>query len=428
MDLSGSVVSAQRRLRRHPRLWGLMARSGVALGLSLENLRMLETMSRPWWLYRAGGRVPAGRVERRPPRAVAERDIDLCERLIAAFTAAASENEIDGERSGIWGWILDTHQRRLAEALDRGYARELASLLGSMFQQEFVWGITSDHGIRHHEKALGLRVLSLNSLDMLVSLAEAVGVVPVENPAQGKTGVAFDGGIAKLMDKLDRALGFEVDFPDVGAPYGLTVDGRLITLDTPEQIYAALRLDLARRNHLLGRPEGSTRVVEIGGGYGGTCYWFLRVCPDIARYTILDLPIMNVLQGYFLAQAHGASVVSFYGEEPAQVRILPASALAQVDTPFDMLVNKDGMPEMPPDAVTSYLQWARVSCDGLFYSCNQEAKAEFPLVGGTQGVVHEAIARVGGFDRVRRDRSWLRRGYVEEIYTSGRAGGMLPSA
>jgi hypothetical protein len=425
MELYKLMLGGLRRLRRLPWLWNIIVRSSVSAGLSLENLTLLETISRPWWLYRAAGRVPQGRMEKRPPLPVTTEDVALCERLIEAFAAAENKaGQVEASPS-IWGWIRDTHQRQLSETLERHDALELASLLASMFQEKFVWGITGRHDLRDHETALGLRILSLKSLDILVSLAEAVGAVPVESP--GQAGLAFDGGIAKLMADVDRALGFRVNFPSVGAPYGLIADGHLITLDTPEQIYGALRLDQARRDYLLPRPESSVRIVEIGGGYGGMCYWFLRMCPNVGPYTIIDLPIMNVLQGYFLARAQGAKTVSLFGEDAGSVRVLPNSALAEVDTPFDVLVNKDSMPEMSHDTMTSYLEWGRVNCDGLFYSYNQETNAEFPLVSGCQGVVYEAIERVGGFKRMRRDSSWLRRGYVEEIYLPTSSSSKLAS-
>jgi hypothetical protein len=69
---------------------------------------------------------------------------------------------------------------------------------------------------------------------------------------------------------------------------------------------------------------------------------------------------------------------------------------------------------MPHGAMMEYLEWGASNCEGLFYSYNQEASAEF--LGETQGVVHRAVAKVGHFERLRRDASWVRRGYVEEIY------------
>ena len=57
------------------------------------------------------------------------------------------------------------------------------------------------------------------------------------------------------------------------------------------------------------------------------------------------------------------------------------------------------------------------NCDGIFYSYNQEAAA--PFDGEPQNVVSEVVARLGGFTALRRDPSWLRRGYVEEVYRFG---------
>ncbi len=393
----------------------ILIRLGTPIGVTRNNWTLLEIMSRPWWLYRPRGRVPAGKIERRSPNPVTAADVALCERLLAAFAASTSRDAPGGEtHSGIWAWILETYQRQLAQALTHGDAHDLAQLLASMFQEDFVWGTAPGGHVRESDSRLGARIFGLKSLDSLVSLAEALGVVPVENPEQGRAGIAFDAGTAELVARIDRALGFRVDAPDVGAPFGLVIDERLITLEAPDQIYAALRLDQAIRAHLHRRLGSAPTVVEIGGGYGGMCYWFLRIHPDTARYTIVDLPIMNVLQGYFLTQALGPTAVSFFGEPSAQVALVPNTALAAIETPFDVLVNKDSMPEMPQDTMVDYLEWGRLSCSGFFYSYNQEATADF--LGKTQGVVHAAVGQIGGFNRIRRDQSWLRRGYAEEIY------------
>jgi hypothetical protein len=320
----------------------------------------------------------------------------------------------------MWLWIFDAYQRELAATLERGDEEGLAAVMASMFQEDFVLGLASGPLITHTNSRLASRIWCLKSFDALVSLAEALGVVPVENPEQGGTGLAFQAGLGDLLLRLERELGFRLDFPDVGAPSGVTVQDRLITPDTPDQIYAAVRLDQAICLHLDRGTGGveSRRVVEIGGGYGAMCYWFLQRREAVATYTIVDLPIVNVIQGYFLACALGPTRVSFYEEPSSQVMIVPNHALAEVASPFDVLVNKDSMPEMPHAAMIEYLDWGATNCEGLFYSYNQEVNADF--LGEAQGVVHRAIAALGCFERLRRDESWVRRGYVEEIYVPGK--------
>ena len=392
-----------------------LVRVGTPIGVTRHNWTLIEIMSRPWWLYRSRGRVPLCEIQYRAPKPVTEADVALCRRLLRAFMVATSEGNSKGEtHTGIWSWILDKHQRRLAQALESDDAQRLARLLASMFQEEFVWGIAHGGLIRESRSWLGARILNLKSLDLLVALAESLGVSPVENPEQGRAGIAFEDGVAALVSQIDRAAGFRVDTPEVGAPFGLAIDGRLIAFETPGQVYTAMRLDRAIGTHLAEQPGTSASIVEIGGGYGGLCYWSLKTRPHTARYTIVDLPIMSVLQGYFLAQALGPAEVSLCGEPPARVTLLPNSALGKVETPFDVLVNQDSMPEMPYDTMVDYLEWGSSHCRGLFYSYNQEAAADF--VGREQGIVFKAVGQVGGFKRIRRDPSWRRRGYAVEIY------------
>ena len=401
---------------RTPLAHGLVA-AGARVGVTPFNWRMVRSTRRLTWHLRAGNALPRLAHEARPPEPVTDADEVLCERLIAAYEAALGENGEGSQTSGLWSWIYETRQRPLAELLDRRDVRGLATELASMFRKTFMVGIAAGSLKDHSESALGARIWRVRTLDGLVSLAEALGVVPVEDPEIGGRVRALEGEIPDLIERLETALGFAIDFPGVGAPYGLVVHGRLVTIDSPDQMYSAIRLDEALRAHLPDVAAGAPRVTEVGGGYGATCLWFLRRRPNVARYEIVDLPIVNVLQGYFLSRVLGASAVSLFGEEPAQVVISPNSALWSLRSGYDVLVNKDSMPEMPEDAVLDYLRWARSSCTGIFFSCNQES--QMPFLDQRLGFVPEAVEQVGGFSRLRRDQSWVRPGYVEEVYAVG---------
>jgi hypothetical protein len=394
-------------------------RSALRVGVTETNWLALKTTRRPRMLRRSIRRVGGVELKWRAPATVTDADIVLCERLISAFDAATSRTG-SLSTTGVWAWVMDTHQHQLVASLERRDPRELAALLASMFREELIWGLggMAPGGMPDHsESRLGSRVLMLKLVDSLVSLGEALGVVAAENPEQGYVG-SFDprleGAIPELVAELERIIGISLSFPEIGAPYGLDVEGRLITADTPDQLYTAVRLGEAIDVHLGERGDGPLRVVEIGGGYGGACYWLLERRLHATRYTIVDLPTVNVLQGYFLAQALGQAAVSFFGEPQATVAILPNHALAQVECPCDVLINKDSMPEMPYDTMVEYLSWARSSCGGFLYSSNHEAGA--PFLEHAQGRVADAIRQVGGFRRLAREQSWVRPGYVEEIY------------
>jgi hypothetical protein len=297
------------------------------------------------------------------------------------------------------------------EALDRRDPVLLANRLASMFRSEFVRGMTQDAIELMNQAKWSRRLSCVHTLDRLVSLAESLGCARTENPEQPGVAIALTDGVEKLVLDTEAALGASLDFPNVGAAFGLEIAGRLITANSPDQMYGASRLRHAIHEHLPDR-KGPLSVVEIGGGYGAIAYWSLQLMD--ARYTIVDLPLTNVVHGYFLAQALGAGEVSYYGEPAAWVVVLPTHALDNIEAPFDVLVNKDSMPEIPEPAVLEYLEWARANCNGIFFSYNQEGGV--PFEGTQQNVVHQMLDRVGGFARIRRDPSWVRGGYVEEIF------------
>ena len=385
--------------------------------------RTLESFDRPAWLYRLGGAAPTGELRFRPARPVTDADLALCRRLVAAYRLARSEAP---PPSGMWSHaVFDERQRALRDALQRGEPAAVADLLGAMFRSDFVLGMAPGSLGRERRPGPLARLSWLSSMNKLVALAESLGTVRTENPEQGAVGSALRAGIDELVAGMEDQLGLSLDFPHVGAAYGVVAGGRLITPETPDQVYGAARL-LAVIDAYLPRSDEPPRIVEIGGGYGAMAYWLLQMLD--ARYVIVDLPIVGVLQGYFLSQALGHEAVALHGEAPAQVTILPNHALASVQAPVDVFANKDSLPEIPLDAAVGYLEWARSACRGPFYSNNQESAAVFD--GVAQNVACELVARVGGFTRVRRDASWLRRGYVEEVFlpVSGAAAGLAANA
>jgi hypothetical protein len=388
-----------------------LTRIGGLFGLGAANFQMLESVRRPEWIYRSRRRLPRGEFQFRHARPVADEDVALCERLIGAYAAATGASR---QSPGMWSEIFGTRQRELAAALERHDPETLARLLASMFRSDFVLGMAPGSMFRHTRSRVGARIWWLRSLDGLLSLGEALGAASAEGPEQGLPGKAFEEGIEKLVAEIESSLGISIDFPDVGAAYGLSAGDRLIPIESPEQIYAAMRLREAVRRYLEPDRMRNLRVVEVGAGYGGMAYWFLQLHAGIERYVIVDLPITNVLHGYFLSQALGAAHVSLFGEKPARVQVMPDSALDAIEGSQDVLVNKDSFPEMPERAMLDYLEWARSNCEGILYSYNQEAGA--PFQGVPQNVVPSALQRVGGFERLQRDCSWLRRGYVEEVY------------
>jgi hypothetical protein len=371
----------------------------------------VERFSRIRWLSRGRSALPPTPMSFRAAKPITADDLSLCDRLLVAYHSASTEVP---PQEGMWVTsVFQKRQQTLLEALHSHDRRELARVLASMFRSDIVVGMAAGSFGLNNLWAGTRWFWTTQISEQLVSLAESQGVVRTENPEQGDVGIAFADGLSPIVAALEQALGGRsLDFPEVGSAYGIDIDGRLITPDWPDQIYGAVRLREAIRLFLPDAGAARRRVVEIGGGYGGMAYWFTRLTD--ATITVIDLPVVNVLQGYFLAQALGHDKVSLYQEAPNGVTVLPTHALDAIAPGFDVLANKDSMPEIPRPALDDYLQWSRQSCQGILYSYNQEAAAIFD--GTPQNVVSEFVETVGGYTLIRRDPSWMRSGYVEEIY------------
>ena len=175
---------------------------------------------------------------------------------------------------------------------------------------------------------------------------------------------------AELVRGIEGATGISVGFPRVGAPYGLMLGDSLITLESPEHLYVALRINLEIEDRLPAKP--SPTIVEIEPRHRVLAAE-LRAS-SVESYTIIDLPLMNVVQGYFLAQSLGHDRVLFNGEpdgprgdEGSPVRILPTTSITSfVDKSVDVLINENSMPEMPLNAVETYVSGPAVQCADSF--------------------------------------------------------------
>jgi hypothetical protein len=71
----------------------------------------------------------------------------------------------------------------------------------------------------------------------------------------------------------------------------------MITANAARYIYHAILIYKYMKNKF---NMAELDVVEIGGGYGGLCYWLRVLCSSIIDYTIIDLPAPGKLQEYCL--------------------------------------------------------------------------------------------------------------------------------
>jgi hypothetical protein len=343
-------------------------------------------------------------------------DVAIAGRLLRAFRAAIETSRVapSPDRPDLWA-IIVAQQSRFASVLRTGDEEELAAYLCNVSRHDAAIGITQgDEEYKRIVRSGSYRdFLTLLAHDKLVSLAEAVGSLPVENPEQGALGVNLHADPDELVAGISRQLGVHVAPPDVdGGLFKLRTNGGLFHERDANAIFTAWLLKRVLAGH------EAAQICEIGAGSGRVAYWSRQL--GVASRTIIDLPHANVVQGYYLLKSVPGDEVVLYGEAASggarELTIWPNHAIHELqDHEYDLVLNQDSMPEMSRPTVEDYLRWIRSRCRELFVSINPESK---PSYGDNlkHVSVPEAVAAIGGFELQDRYPYWLRKGYVVELY------------
>lgn len=345
-------------------------------------------------------------------------DVGICRRLISAFTKA-SDQDPEGNGEGLWAAVSARAHGSLRRALENGRPEPLADVLLNGLRQPFAFGLGAGPAwFRMLKDRKGSDAYGAIVLDRLVSLGEALGILPRENPETDLWGVHAYADMTELCSKIEGRLGFGLGMPRVLGTSGVVVGDRLLNIKTPDHAYAAWRL-----RTLAARPDA--HILEIGGGFG-SCAWY-GANAGVARYSIVDLPVVNVLQGYCLIRALGAERVRLFGEPDVgqTVEVLPTGAVDTIpERSVDVVFSQDALAELPETIVRQYLRSAqRIGRNWLLLIHHDTVlhPDEYTETSGADGElkVHRLAGECDRLAPVLRAPYWIRRGYVEEWYRVG---------
>jgi hypothetical protein len=227
--------------------------------------------------------------------------------------------------------------------------------------------------------------MALNLAELALRLSESQGR-RVRNPESGLS--LAPSPVSELLASYE----FPNPFP---GEVGVTTARGIASFRALQAIYQAHRIIS------LGGPNG--RVLEIGAGLGRTAFYAWSF--GIRDYSIVDLPMSGVAQGYFLGRTLGPDAVCLFGENRPGVRILPPSAFLEATDRYDIVANVDSLTEIGVEFVRAYCSAIRKRA-GVFLSINHETN---PFT------VREVCGELGMLPSSRAP-YWMRSGYVEEIY------------
>jgi hypothetical protein len=346
------------------------------------------------------------------PNASMSGDIAICARVIDAFSRAIAyeQDNIPPENrpnDGVWETLKITAHSEAYRLLASKDAAGLADYLRNGLRTTLCSGLGPGPVIFQKMSGPDWRDPVLQLVDGLAALAEAIGALPYENPVHGQYGQNIHLAIPELTDAIERKLRFPINRPKVMGNYGIDCDCGVIDFRVPDDAYCAHRIRLIRDD------ISNTGFIEIGGGFGGMALFALRA--GATRWPIVDLPIMNVVQGYFLIKCLGGNMVRLFGENnpAAAVEALPYWEFFDRARDYSVVFNRNSLPEIQRDRVDEYL--AEIETRGAnLLSINHEAGAPAHLN------LHQIIAERGKLECHFRHPYWIRKGYVEESFTPSR--------
>jgi hypothetical protein len=333
-------------------------------------------------------------------------DKELVRRIVAAYRRATETRLRLGQ--SMWTTIFSQHQAPLHDALASGDTTRTARLLRDPGASNIFFGIDGLLALylRDMQNDQARVNHALACLGGLARLAEAIGVLPVFIPEQlypgGTPAWTADEILARVEQALDMPLPFPNPFP---TEHGTASRRGIVSVRAPQSIYQAWRI-----RQTVTDVKGA-RLLELGAGLGRTPY-YARLF-GIRDYTVIDLPIMNAIQAYFLARVLGEEHVLLYGEPAAdsgsRIKIMPPSEFlgAGPASSYDLILNADSLTEMDPAMARAY--WSRFEASTKrFISINHEGN---PF---TVGELIRGSPRVAHYERFP---YWMRLGYVEERVT-----------
>jgi hypothetical protein len=318
----------------------------------------------------------------------------------------------------MWSEMVQANHAQLLALLKSSDVAKLARLLVDLQKTDAVTGI-----MQGREAYDAFAASSPDSLchalaafqDALVSLAVYLGVVAEECPEQGPLGEILRLPQQHLRRKIEASLGHSIVAPVIfDGLYGLNFEDGVLHIRDIQALYALLGVTSACG---LSQPH----ICEIGGGLGRAAYY--AVMRGLRRYTLVDIPTVALMQYFCLRRCLPNIRVELFlpedrlsGEEGINILLAPYFDAYQVER-FDIVMNCDSFPEMGDAVCSEYLRSIKARAP-LLFSINQEAHEPLTsLFGPKQSIIGE-LAKEAGLKRLSRFRSWVRKGYVEELFAS----------
>ena len=266
-----------------------------------------------------GGGSEGPRLRAEPARANGELSSNpkLVERLLASYRRTFKK----AQYGSMWGTIFEQNHLPIHQVFMAGTVAEAERILRDPVSTELHHGF--DTTVAEFTKRLIASEATSQGLAKtckmkLLTLGDALGVTGMDNP---ETYCAYPEPAPapetdELLEHIERALGFRIDFPNpFPNEFGLATKRGIAGYRAINALYQAHRIKT------LVAPIRNPRILEIGGGTGRTAYYAHKL--GLKNYSIVDLPFTAISQGYFLGRTLGLDSIAADGdpETPGAVKL-----------------------------------------------------------------------------------------------------------
>lgn len=346
-------------------------------------------------------------------------DVRIAERLLESYQKAIKDEQYiaNKPKNDLWVILQNSKHSDFIQLLKRNDPVVLAEYLCSMSRQNITHGMTQglDNYIEIVSNERSMRLSAAYYMDKLVALGEALGCLPCESPESGRWGENLYTDIDELVTKIEGIIGIDISPPRIsGGLFGVSSKRGLFHFRDIISIYTAWRI------WELVKDKNNPVICEIGAGTGRVAYYSYKM--GIKNYTIIDLPYVSIVSGYYLIKSLPEANIILYGEDNDEkqdsIKIYPYWYFKEIpDNYFDLTLNQDSFPEINYDTVIEYLHLIRCNTKQYFLSINQEGQARQTGPDNLQLVVSQLIRKLGNsYENVYRFPFWIREGYVEELF------------
>lgn len=335
-------------------------------------------------------------------------DTTLVERLKTFYLIC--DANFEGNKNSMWDGFFWKLQGDIHSALIDGNHEKILDILRNPRKHNLFYGFENLSRELINNKRLEDLLEPEVTMDKLLSLCEAVGVITMSNPESYRIGRAIDPDVAIKL--LEKEFGFNLSIPNpFEGEFGIDTKRGILSIRAVHAIYQAWKISIILKD--IPKPS----ILEIGGGLGRTAYYcqYFGLCD----YTIVDIPMSSLSQGNFLGRVLPEKDIVLFGEsnDPedgnSKIKLIHPKAFFSSNRQYDLIVNVDSLTELGISMAKDYLR--KISQVGnLFLSINHESNAFS---------VNSIWKEIPGLNRLYRNPCWVWRGYVEELFEAGYAAG-----